>query len=178
MLLQHLQLGVLETTVVTLWLVYVHEASVVKKFLSCVRKFQTSLCYTVIAPWGLSYFVDWTSIQWHSNAIRFTSTMPQNSHNSSTLDTLHYSLSYFIKRVSSQEGGEHDISFNKLISQIVTVWETLNVRKKLNSGSVDTSKKGSDARLELIPGRYEDVQAQFLEIGMWLDRKCVYLLWI
>jgi hypothetical protein len=35
----------------------------------------------------------------------------------------------------------------------------------LNSGNVDKSKNGNEARKELKFGRYEEEQAQFLEIG-------------
>jgi len=64
-LLQHLQLGVQENATVTLWSVCMHEASTIKKFLSCVRKFQTPFWYIVIVPWVLSYCVGCVSVQRH-----------------------------------------------------------------------------------------------------------------
>jgi len=124
-LLHHLQIGVQENATVTLWSVRMHEASTIKKFLSCVRKFQTSLWYIVIVPWVLSYCVGCVSVQRHSTAIRFTSPVPQNGHNAGNPGqfTLLCIISH-IKHTSSQEGAEHEVSFSKLISQKVAVWET------------------------------------------------------
>jgi hypothetical protein len=95
-----------------------HEASVVKHFLSCVQNFQISLWFIVIVPRGLSYFVGWVSVQGHSSVISFTSPVPQNSHNAGNAG--HFTIFYiifYINCVSSQDGGEREISYSKHITE-------------------------------------------------------------